>query len=253
MTLRRAGLEWDEYFDHDSLDALAAALTAWRFQQGRATPFGDPREGLIWLPVRRPRCATPTPPSEGRRGAGAPVPVGRRRRPPLRRESSQETRQLQLVRVRPVADCRGDRATSDVSELAQGVVALDGRREQGPNDAPPLLHREVVAVDEPTVFEPAQLVTDGTARESERRREMRGSARTGPGDAVEQRVESRLGAPRGPGRRHGVLCEETVVPAGPDVGERDESQGVLDGRDDGVAEGLGEPFVEMGKVVMVAG
>jgi predicted nuclease with RNAse H fold len=51
VTLRRAGLEWDEYFDHDSLDALAAALTAWRFQQGRATPLGDPREGLIWLPV----------------------------------------------------------------------------------------------------------------------------------------------------------------------------------------------------------
>ena len=42
---------WDEYFDHDSLDALAAALTAWRFQQGRATPLGDPAEGLIWLPV----------------------------------------------------------------------------------------------------------------------------------------------------------------------------------------------------------
>ena len=53
VTLRRAGLEWDEYFDHDSLDALAAALTAWRFQQGRATPLGDAREGLIWLPVPR--------------------------------------------------------------------------------------------------------------------------------------------------------------------------------------------------------
>jgi predicted nuclease with RNAse H fold len=51
VTLRRAGMEWDEYFDHDSLDALAAALTASRFQQGRAAPFGDPREGLIWLPV----------------------------------------------------------------------------------------------------------------------------------------------------------------------------------------------------------
>jgi predicted nuclease with RNAse H fold len=53
LTLRRAGLDWDEYFDHDSLDALAAALTAWRFVQGRATPLGDPREGLIWLPVPR--------------------------------------------------------------------------------------------------------------------------------------------------------------------------------------------------------
>jgi len=51
VALRRAGLEWDEYFDHDSLDALAAALTGWRFELGQATPVGDPREGLIWLPV----------------------------------------------------------------------------------------------------------------------------------------------------------------------------------------------------------
>ena len=51
VALRRAGLEWDEYYDHDSLDALAAALTGWRFELGRATPLGDPREGLVWLPV----------------------------------------------------------------------------------------------------------------------------------------------------------------------------------------------------------
>lgn len=51
QALRRAGLEWDEYFDHDSLDALAAALTGWRYLQGRATAVGEPREGLIWLPV----------------------------------------------------------------------------------------------------------------------------------------------------------------------------------------------------------
>jgi predicted nuclease with RNAse H fold len=50
-TLRAAGLAWDEYYDHDSLDALAAALTAWRFVQGRATPVGDDRDGYIWLPV----------------------------------------------------------------------------------------------------------------------------------------------------------------------------------------------------------
>ena len=49
--LRAAGVVWDEYFDHDSLDALAAALTAWRFVQGRATPVGDERDGFIWLPV----------------------------------------------------------------------------------------------------------------------------------------------------------------------------------------------------------
>lgn len=51
VTLREAGVSWDEYFDHDSLDALAAALTAWRFVQGRATPVGDDRDGYIWLPV----------------------------------------------------------------------------------------------------------------------------------------------------------------------------------------------------------
>jgi predicted nuclease with RNAse H fold len=51
VTLREAGMAWDEYYDHDSLDALAAALTAWRFVQGLATPVGDERDGFIWLPV----------------------------------------------------------------------------------------------------------------------------------------------------------------------------------------------------------
>jgi len=49
--LRAAGVVWDEYYDHDSLDALAAALTAWRFAQGQATPLGDERDGFIWVPV----------------------------------------------------------------------------------------------------------------------------------------------------------------------------------------------------------
>jgi predicted nuclease with RNAse H fold len=49
--LRDAQLEWDDYFDHDSLDALAAALTGWRYQQGRARALGDAREGLLWVPV----------------------------------------------------------------------------------------------------------------------------------------------------------------------------------------------------------
>lgn len=51
VSLREVGMAWDEYYDHDSLDALAAALTAWRFVQGRATPVGDERDGFIWLPV----------------------------------------------------------------------------------------------------------------------------------------------------------------------------------------------------------
>ncbi len=44
-------MQWDEYFDHESLDALMAALTAWRFWQGLATDVGDDRDGRIWLPV----------------------------------------------------------------------------------------------------------------------------------------------------------------------------------------------------------
>lgn len=51
--LRQAGVEWEDYFDHDSLDALAAGLTGWRFLQGRASALGDPREGLLWLPISR--------------------------------------------------------------------------------------------------------------------------------------------------------------------------------------------------------
>jgi predicted nuclease with RNAse H fold len=49
--LRAVGVSWDEYYDHDSLDALAAAFTAWRFVQGQATSVGDERDGFIWLPV----------------------------------------------------------------------------------------------------------------------------------------------------------------------------------------------------------
>ena len=51
LTLRRLGLQWDDYYDHDSLDALMAAFTAWRFVQGLATPLGDGRDGSVWLPV----------------------------------------------------------------------------------------------------------------------------------------------------------------------------------------------------------
>jgi predicted nuclease with RNAse H fold len=51
LALRRHGVLWDEYFDHESLDALMAAYTAWRFRQGMAVDLGDDREGRIWLPV----------------------------------------------------------------------------------------------------------------------------------------------------------------------------------------------------------
>lgn len=51
LLLRRLGVHWDEYFDHESLEALMAAFTAWRFCQGLATPLGDDRDGHLWLPV----------------------------------------------------------------------------------------------------------------------------------------------------------------------------------------------------------
>jgi len=62
-TLRSEGVVWDkgggdEYYDHDSLDALVAALTGWRFYQGLAHAVGDPREGLLWLPVSAERFAS---------------------------------------------------------------------------------------------------------------------------------------------------------------------------------------------------
>lgn len=51
MALRALRVHWDEYYDHDSLDALAAAVTAWRHLQGRTTSVGTRRHELIWLPV----------------------------------------------------------------------------------------------------------------------------------------------------------------------------------------------------------
>jgi predicted nuclease with RNAse H fold len=49
--LRAARVEWDDFYDHDSLDALAAGVTAWRYLQGTASAVGDPVEGLVWLPI----------------------------------------------------------------------------------------------------------------------------------------------------------------------------------------------------------
>jgi len=80
LALREAGVQWDEgddaYYDHDSLDALAAALTAWRFVKGRACAVGDEREGLLWLPVGREELGetpyAPLPPApRPQPGAGA--------------------------------------------------------------------------------------------------------------------------------------------------------------------------------------
>jgi predicted nuclease with RNAse H fold len=81
LALRRAGVQWDQaddaYYDHDSLDALAAALTAWRFVQGRACAVGDEREGLLWLPVTRDELGdapfAPLPPAPRPQPGAAPL------------------------------------------------------------------------------------------------------------------------------------------------------------------------------------
>lgn len=61
--LRALGLRWEEGrpgaghpaagLDHDALDALVIAYTAWRYARGEALLLGDPREGLLVAPVRR--------------------------------------------------------------------------------------------------------------------------------------------------------------------------------------------------------
>jgi predicted nuclease with RNAse H fold len=38
----------------DLADAVAAALTALAYLQGRAVPYGDPSEGVIWVPAALP-------------------------------------------------------------------------------------------------------------------------------------------------------------------------------------------------------
>lgn len=67
--LRLARLEWDwwtRYLDHDAIDALGAAATAWRYLQGTAGSVGDAAEGLLWLPVTREFLKEHLPPRSGR-------------------------------------------------------------------------------------------------------------------------------------------------------------------------------------------
>jgi predicted nuclease with RNAse H fold len=66
--LRLARLEWDwwlRYLDHDHIDAMAAAGTAWRYLTGAATGVGDEREGLLWLPVTAEFLRDHLPPRSG--------------------------------------------------------------------------------------------------------------------------------------------------------------------------------------------
>ncbi len=41
----------EELLGHDALDAVLAAYTGWLFARGRATPLGDPAEGLLYIPA----------------------------------------------------------------------------------------------------------------------------------------------------------------------------------------------------------
>lgn len=49
------GIRCSDRVDHDSLDALVAALTAARYLEGQASSVGEPREALVWLPVNHLR------------------------------------------------------------------------------------------------------------------------------------------------------------------------------------------------------
>lgn len=51
--LAREGIALDPALSHDGLDAVAAALTALRWQQGRGCALGHPEEGMIVAPVPR--------------------------------------------------------------------------------------------------------------------------------------------------------------------------------------------------------
>lgn len=51
--LERHGLRSPDRMDHDSLDALVAALTALKFLEGQASAVGDSEEALVWLPVEQ--------------------------------------------------------------------------------------------------------------------------------------------------------------------------------------------------------
>ncbi|MFA4965376.1 MAG: DUF429 domain-containing protein [Thermoleophilia bacterium] len=78
LALRRLGLHWDGYYDHDSLDALMAAFIAWRFLQGLASPVGDERDGCIWLPVTAAELRPTYPPLTPRAAHDALARLGER-------------------------------------------------------------------------------------------------------------------------------------------------------------------------------
>ena len=78
LALRQLGLRWDDYYDHDSLDALMAAFTARRFLQGLASPLGDTRDGLIWLPVPEHDVLASYEPLDARDASAALARLGSR-------------------------------------------------------------------------------------------------------------------------------------------------------------------------------
>jgi predicted nuclease with RNAse H fold len=80
--LEEQGLEWDGRSDHDSLDALAGALTGLRYLEDRATSVGDPAEALIWLPVMGLKASYYSAPAELATTAKPAAPSTRARRTP---------------------------------------------------------------------------------------------------------------------------------------------------------------------------
>jgi len=58
--LRGMGIDCDYgVMTTDMIDALVGAVTAWRFYQGTAEDYGDPREGLLTVAAKLPDRATP--------------------------------------------------------------------------------------------------------------------------------------------------------------------------------------------------
>jgi hypothetical protein len=103
-----------------------------------------------------------------------------------------------------------------------------------------------VVVDEAAFLEAAQLVTDRAAREPQAVGELGRSPGPAAGDAVEQGVEGRLGAPGIPRDRHAVSVEKRVVPTRPSEGVSGQGEGVLEGRDEGIAERFREATFDGG-------
>ena len=133
--LRAAGMVWDEYYDHDSLDALAAALTAWRFVAG-AGHAARGRARRLHLAARdRARAAAYLRPADRAGGPGGRPPPRRLSRlpaPGIPRPGSPRTRLSAPRHPAPLPPAMGRRRP----KLARGRSCSAGTR-RCPRRPPP--------------------------------------------------------------------------------------------------------------------